>query len=129
MSVRRNARHYAFVAAVLAVFAGGFALTLTLSPMPTDAAAGPAAGVDAGCEARVAQVHRSFGVSLTRLANVGDAGPAERCVAYRTHLATIETARVVYGSCMTGFARDDQMGQLDLAYSDWRAAIDTRCAE
>ena len=30
---------------------------------------------------------------------------------------------------MTGFARDDQMDQLELASSDWRAAISVRCGE
>ncbi|MEJ8572182.1 hypothetical protein [Microbaculum marinum] len=129
MSDRRTPRPFVLAAVTAALLGGGLTLTMALAPVPTDAATGPAAGASGSCAESIAQVHRGFGASLTRLADVAEAGPAERCVAYRTHLAAIDTARVVYGSCMTGFARDDQVGQLDLAYSDWRTTIDDRCSE
>lgn len=113
--------------AALAVFGGGAGLILALAPIPSDAAVGPAQAARAECAVRLAGVQREFGISLTNLSSVAEAGPTRRCAAYRTHLATIDMARDVYGTCMTGFARADQIGQLELAVSDWRSAIRERC--
>ena len=129
MTDSRTRRSLVLAATALALFAGGFGLTLTIVPMPTDAAIGRSSGTADGCDARLSDMHRAFGVSLTKLQSAAEASPAERCAAYRSHLTTIGTAQQVYGACMTGFARDDQVGQLELASNNWRAAIRTSCGE
>ena len=115
-------------AAALALFGSGFALTLSLAPVPTDAAAGPAMPDRIECRARLAEVERGFGVSVATLRSVAGEDPEHRCVAYRGHVATIETARAVYAQCLTGFARQDQISQLELASTDWHATIASRCS-
>lgn len=116
-------------AAALALFGGGFALTLSLAPVPTDAAAGPAVPDRSECQARLVEVERGFGVSVAALRSVAGQDPAHRCVAYRSHVAAIETARSVYAQCLTGFARQDQVAQLELARTDWHATIRSRCSD
>ena len=67
--------HSSFVVAVaaIALFGGAAGLTLAVAPMPTDAAVGPAQAAGTGCPARLAEVRRDFGISLTNLSTVAEA--------------------------------------------------------
>lgn len=114
---------------VLAFGAAGFAAIV--APVPTDAAAGPAGlGLNiaaAECETRVAAAGRGFSTTLANLSNAAEEGPEARCAAYRAHVAALTEARDVYAVCMSGFARDDQVAQIEIAARTWRSAIAVRC--
>lgn len=133
MAKTRTARPTVFFAAAMALVAGGFGLTVTLLPVPTDAAVGPAqAGGLANteqCAIRLTTVERGFRVSLSGLSAAAQASVAERCDAYQTHLTALSVAHDVYSVCMTGFARDDQVGQIKLALGDWSSTINSSCGK
>ncbi len=119
------------LAASLTLVLGAAALTALLLPVATDAAAGPAGGDIASveCRARVAEAGHGFAVTLASLSNASRAGRTERCDAYRAHVVALADAREVYATCLTGFARDDQVSQIDLAAGNWRSAIAANCAD
>jgi hypothetical protein len=119
------------VLSAAALFLGAAALTALVLPMPTDAAVGPAgAGANvavAHCQVRVAEAGRGFSTTLASLASAAEADASTRCEAYRAHVAALTGAREVYAACMSGFARDDQVAQLELAAHNWRSAIAASC--
>ncbi|WP_436638382.1 hypothetical protein [Microbaculum sp. FT89] len=131
--MKRLPRPFLIAAAVLTLVLGAAGTAVMVTPMPTDAAAGPAeAGIDidsAECPTRVAEAARGFSATLSSLSGAAQAGRAERCDAYRAHVAALSSARDVYATCLSGFARDDQVSQIELATRDWHSAIAVTCAD
>lgn len=131
--MKRLTRPLVLVAAALTLLLGAAGITALVIPMPTDAAVGPAsagAGIPATeCQARIAQAGHGFSVTLVSLSEVGQASAAERCDAYRAHVAALTSARDTYAACLDGFARHDQLAQIDLATHSWRSTIEATCAD
>lgn len=129
--MKRLDRPLLLAAASLTLLLGAAGVTALLFPMPTDAAAGPAGSniAAAECQARVADAGHGFAVTLASLSNASQAGRAERCDAYRAHVVALTSAREVYATCLTGFARNDQVSQIELATHNWRSAIAANCAD
>jgi len=126
------------LAAALMLMLGAAGLTALVIPMPTDAAAGPAGArapgtaiqiAAADCPDHINAASHGFSVTLSSLANAAEAGAAKRCAAYRAHVVALTSARDIYAVCLSGFARDDQVAQLDLAARDWRSVIAGRCGD
>jgi|GEM_PF-2114797 len=129
-------RPLVLIAAALTLMLGAAGVTALVVPMPSGAASGPASVGKGGmriaaaeCPARINEVKRGFSVTLATLSDVSDAGRGERCAAYRAHVAALHGARDVYAACFTGFARDDQVAQFELAAADWQTVIAGRCAD
>ncbi|MCT8974842.1 hypothetical protein [Microbaculum marinisediminis] len=131
--MKRLPRPFLLAAIVLTLVLGAAGTAALMTPMPTDAAAGPTEdGIDtasAECPARVAEAARGFSATLASLSGAAEAGRAERCEAYRAHVAALSSARDVYATCLSGFARDDQVAQIELATNDWHSAIAVTCAD
>jgi hypothetical protein len=120
-----------FAAVGVTLVAGGFGIVMALLPVRTDAAVGPgSAGLpQAACQAQLADAQTGFSMSLQLLGSVAQSGATARCAAYRTHLAALTTATDIYGRCFSGFARADQVGQLELAAANWRSVISSTCGD
>jgi hypothetical protein len=132
--MKRLTRPLVLVAAGLTLMLGAAGVTALVIPMPSDAAAVSPGEVTlkiaaSECPARINEVSRGFSVTLASLSSVAEAGSEERCAAYRAHVSALTGARDVYAACLTGFARDDQVAQLELAARDWQAVIAGRCSD
>lgn len=129
--MKRLPRPLLLLAALLTLTVTAAGLTAIIAPIPTDAAAGPAGAgrtfAAAECRIRIDSAVNGFAATLASLSSAAKQGHVERCTAYRAHVAALTEARDVYAVCMTGFVRDDQVGQIDLATRDWRSAIAERC--
>ena len=131
--MKRLTRPLVFFTAALSVVIGAVATAALMVPMPTDAAVAPAAGgvtiAATECQVRIAEANHGFSVTLASLSSAAEAGLSQRCDAYRAHVAALTGARSVYAACLSGFARKDQLAQIDLATRNWRSAIALNCAE
>jgi hypothetical protein len=136
--MKRLTRPLPLIAATLMLMLGAAGITALVVPMPTDAAIGPAgAGTPekgiaiaaADCPDHIVAASRGFSVTLASLSEAAQAGAAKRCTAYRAHVVALTSARDIYAACLSGFARDDQVAQLELAARDWRSVITGRCGD
>jgi hypothetical protein len=134
----RLTRPLVLIAACLTLALGAAGLAALVIPMPTDAAAGPAiigtrdtipAIPVAECPDRINAVGRGFSITLASLSDAAQGDSVERCSAYRAHVVALASARDIYAACLRGFARDDQVAQLELAVRDWRSVIAGRCGD
>ena len=136
--MKRLTRPLSLLAAVLLLVAGAAGVTALVIPMPTDAATGPASAAApesaieiaaTECPGHIDAASRGFSVTLASLSQVAQGGATERCAAYRAHVVALTSARDIYAACLSGFARDDQVAQLELAARDWRSVIAGRCGD
>ena len=130
--MKRFTRPFFLFAAALTLLLGAAGITALVIPMPTDAAVGPASAGSSipavECQSRITAAGRGFSVTLASLSSAAQANAAERCDAYRAHVVALSSAREIYATCLSGFARDDQLAQIDLAAGNWRTAIAESCA-
>jgi hypothetical protein len=130
--MKRPTRPLVLFAAVLTLLLGAAGMTALLVPVPTDAAimsAGGATIAATECQARLTEASHGFSVTLASLSSAASATVSQRCDAYRAHVVALSSARDVYATCLTGFARSDQVDQIDLATRDWRSAIAVSCSD
>lgn len=115
----------------LLIAAGIVTVGFTVAPQPIGAATTSATGTDpqgAECLGRLATTERSLVHTTERLRHAAAADQAGRCEAYRAHVEVLVSAGETYSMCMSGFARQDTVGQMQLAADNWRATIADTCA-
>lgn len=86
-----------------------------------------AAQTPAACEEDLAAVDASFDDTIGRLEASASAGDAAKCVAWRAHVDVMEAARDVFRRCLSGHARGENIGQLDVSIADFLSVINARC--
>lgn len=116
----------------LVLAAGIIVVGFAVAPRPSGAATPAASDIVAdpqgpACLGRLATTERSLTRTIEALRRAAGADQHGRCAAYRSHVQVLVSARDTYATCMTGFARQDTVGQMDLAASNWRATIAERC--
>jgi hypothetical protein len=126
-----RSRLAAILGVSLLIAAGIVTVGFTVAPQPIGAATTTASGADpqaADCSGRLEATERSLVHTTERLRHAAGADQAGRCAAYRAHVEVLLAAGETYSMCMSGFARQDTVGQMQLAADNWRATIADTCA-
>ncbi|TCT13651.1 hypothetical protein EDC22_101521 [Tepidamorphus gemmatus] len=115
----------------LLIATGMVAVGFAVAPQPIGAATAAGSGAVAhatDCADRLSAAERSLVQTTERLRHAAGADQAGRCAAYRAHVAVLVGAGETYSMCMSGFARQDTVAQMQLAADNWRATIADSCA-
>ncbi|TCR64290.1 hypothetical protein [Bosea sp. BK604] len=99
------------------------ALALVLLSAGTAAAQGR----PATCSRDLFQNEAAMRLRQTRMQQVATADQATQCKAWRDHVAFLQSSRAVFATCQTGREREENVGQMDQALSEYRVLIGNRC--
>lgn len=95
----------------------------------TSAVVFAATSAHADCASDLAAVDKSFTETLARLDAAAKGTQAEKCAAYRSHVAIMTNGYNVFMRCMSGHAQRENAGQMGVSIDDFNEIITRRCKQ
>ncbi len=83
----------------------------------------------ADCKSDLAAVDKSFTATLERLDAAAKGTQAEKCAAYRSHVAIMTNGYNVFMRCMSGHEQRENAGQMGVSIADFNELIKRRCTK
>lgn len=82
----------------------------------------------ADCKSDLAAVDKSFTETQNRLDSVEKGTQAEKCAAYRSHVAIMTNGYNVFMRCMSGHEQRENSLQMAVSIDDFNEIIKRRCS-